>query len=92
MVIRGLVQGVGFRESIRAVAERLGLAGWVRNLSDGAVEAELEGPADQVEQAIAWCRSGPPAARVSRVERRPVEPIGETVFRIRGTPHVRGSG
>lgn len=66
--IRGKVQGVFFRESARREAERLGLAGWVRNRSDGSVEALVEGPAERLAAFQAWCREGPPAARVDGVE------------------------
>lgn len=64
----GRVQGVCFRAETCAMAVRLGVAGWVKNLQDGRVEATFEGPRDKVEEAIAWCRHGPPAASVSRVE------------------------
>ena len=66
--IHGRVQGVWFRESMRLEAERLNVAGWVRNTPDGAVEAVIQGPAGAVEALIEWARSGPPLARVDRVE------------------------
>ncbi|HEY9146010.1 MAG TPA: acylphosphatase [Thiobacillus sp.] len=66
--IHGRVQGVWFRESMRVEAERLNVAGWVRNTADGAVEAVIQGPAEAVETLIEWARSGPPLARVDRVE------------------------
>jgi acylphosphatase len=66
--IHGRVQGVWFRESMRLEAERLNVAGWVRNTADGAVEAVIQGPAEAVETLIEWARSGPPLARVDRVE------------------------
>jgi len=66
--IHGRVQGVWFRESMRNEAERLNVTGWVRNTPDGAVEAVIQGPADAVEAMIEWARSGPPLARVDRVE------------------------
>lgn len=62
--ITGRVQGVFFRQSTRDTACRLGLNGWVRNCPDGSVEALFEGDAAAVQQAIEWCRQGPPAARV----------------------------
>ena len=68
LVISGRVQGVYYRESMRMEAERLGVAGWVRNRRDGAVEALLQGEADAVEALIRWARVGPPAARVTGVE------------------------
>jgi len=65
--IEGKVQGVWFRASAQREARALGLAGWVRNTSDGAVEAVAEGPRPQVEQFVAWCRQGPAGARVDDV-------------------------
>ncbi|MEW6120497.1 MAG: acylphosphatase [Pseudomonadota bacterium] len=66
--IRGRVQGVWFRESMRREAQRLGVAGWVRNLPDGSVEAIVQGENLSVEMLIAWSNSGPPLARVEHVE------------------------
>lgn len=66
--IHGRVQGVWFRESMRAEAERLGVAGWVRNTTDGAVEAVIQGPAAAVEALLEWAHAGPPLARVDRIE------------------------
>ena len=77
VVIRGRVQGVWYRGSMENEAERLGVAGWVRNRPDGAVEAEVEGEREAVEALIAWARHGPPAARVTDVEVRWTEPRGE---------------
>lgn len=66
--VRGRVQGVCFRAETCDMAGALGVTGWVRNLHDGRVEAVFEGPRDKVEQAVAWCRHGPPAARVSGLD------------------------
>ncbi len=66
--IRGRVQGVGYREAMRAAAVRLGCAGWVRNRSDGSVEAIVQGEADAVDALLAWARRGPPAARVDSID------------------------
>ena len=66
--ISGRVQGVFYRASARDEAARLGLKGWVRNLPNGDVEAEVEGPDTTVERFLDWCRQGPPAARVEDVE------------------------
>ncbi|MDI3515491.1 MAG: acylphosphatase [Gammaproteobacteria bacterium] len=66
--IHGRVQGVWYRASAQAEASRLGLAGWVRNRSDGSVEAVAVGPHLQVEAFIAWAHQGPPKAQVLRVE------------------------
>jgi acylphosphatase len=68
VVIRGWVQGVGFRASCARQAIGLGLTGWVRNQWDGSVEALFEGPAEAVDRMVAWCRRGPAAAEVERVE------------------------
>ncbi len=68
LVIRGRVQGVGFRYAAVEAAEREGVAGWVRNLRDGGVEALVQGDEAAVERMIAWCRHGPRGARVSDVE------------------------
>jgi acylphosphatase len=66
--IHGRVQGVFYRGWSVAAARALGLRGWVRNRSDGSVELLVQGEAEQVETMIAHCRTGPPAARVERVE------------------------
>lgn len=63
----GRVQGVAFRESMRAEALRLGVHGWVRNCRDGTVEAVVQGPCAAVETIVAWARQGPPAARVTQL-------------------------
>jgi acylphosphatase len=68
LVVHGRVQGVGFRESLRVEAQRLGVTGWVRNRSDGTVEAMLHGDPDDVARLSAWAQRGPPAARVTNVE------------------------
>lgn len=75
LVIQGRVQGVFFRESLRQEAERLGIAGWVRNRADGDVEALIQGDAAAVEALAAWAHRGPPAARVDRVDIRLDEPV-----------------
>jgi acylphosphatase len=68
LVITGLVQGVAFRQSALFEAQRLGLDGWVRNLSDGRVEAEAEGAREKVEVFARWCEHGPTGARVEWVD------------------------
>ncbi len=82
VVVEGRVQGVWFRESTRRTAEELGVAGWVRNLPDGGVEAVFEGPAEQVAQAVAWARSGPPSAVVTSLVETVEEPEGLRGFAI----------
>ena len=66
--IHGRVQGVWFRESMRMEAERLNVAGWVRNSPDGSVEAVIQGPDEAIDSLIAWARRGPPMARVERID------------------------
>ena len=68
--IRGRVQGVGYRESMRQEAARLGVTGWVRNRFDGSVEAVVHGTAEQVTAITRWVHAGPPSAMVLRVEER----------------------
>lgn len=68
LLIRGRVQGVGYRASAADAARRLGLLGWVRNLRGGEVELVAEGDPAVLEKLIEWCRRGPPASRVDSVE------------------------
>lgn len=68
VLVRGRVQGVGFRESTRRRADELGLTGWVRNLRDGRVEALLEGERDAVERGLEFVRHGPRFAEVEQVD------------------------
>ena len=82
VVIKGRVQGVGFRWSCRRMAEAAGLAGWCRNLPDGRVEACFEGDLAAVETALAWCREGPSSAIVTSVDVTPETPQGERGFRL----------
>ncbi|WP_210481448.1 acylphosphatase [Naasia sp. SYSU D00948] len=79
-LVSGRVQGVGFRYSCIEEARRIGVAGWVRNLADGRVEAHLEGEAAAVDALVSWLHEGPPFARVDSVEVRDTEPIGATSF------------
>ena len=67
LIISGRVQGVGYRDSMRAQALRLGLSGWVRNRSDGSVEAMIQGPSEAQQAMLEWVRRGPPLARVENV-------------------------
>ncbi len=67
LVIRGVVQGVGFRYSMAAQARLLGVTGWVRNRRDGSVEAMIAGDAAQVAEMLAWSRIGPAGAAVDEV-------------------------
>jgi acylphosphatase len=83
IAVDGRVQGVYFRESTRREANRLGLAGWVRNLDDGRVEAVFEGDSAAVTQAVAWARRGPERALVTSVEVLAEEPEGLLGFAVR---------
>lgn len=85
LVIRGRVQGVGFRESMRTEAEALGAAGWVRNRPDGTVEAHVEGEAHAVEALVRWAHRGPGAARVTAVELAEAAVAGHERFTTRPT-------
>lgn len=81
--VSGTVQGVGYRANVRSRAERAGLAGWVRNLPDGRVEAEVEGAEAAVENLLTWMREGPRGARVTGLERDEIDPLRETSFEVR---------
>jgi len=74
--VSGRVQGVFYRQSTAGEAARLGLAGTVRNLPDGLVEVVAEGQRAAVESLVAWCRRGPPSARVDHVEASWEAPAG----------------
>ncbi len=67
LLVSGIVQGVAFRAYTVDEARRLGVAGWVRNLADGRVEAVAEGERRALEALVAFCRRGPPAAQVDDV-------------------------
>ncbi len=83
-IVRGRVQGVGFRAATEDYATGLHLVGWVRNLPDGTVELEAEGPSDRIDELIAWLHQGPRAARVTAVDVSPQAVRGdETSFRFR---------
>ncbi len=66
--VSGKVQGVFFRDATREKAEQLGLAGWVRNLPDGRVEALFDGPSETVREMVRWCEEGPSHAEVEDVD------------------------
>jgi DNA ligase D-like protein (predicted 3'-phosphoesterase) len=83
-VVRGQVQGVGFRDAVLSRARDLGALGWVRNGEDGRVLAHVEGSEAAVEALIAFIGEGPPAARVERVETEPARVEGHEQFAVRG--------
>jgi acylphosphatase len=80
--VSGRVQGVFFRQTAARLAVTSGLAGWVRNLSDGRVEAVFEGDETKVSTMVDWCRQGPDFARVARCEVSWEPPVGERGFAI----------
>lgn len=81
--VRGEVQGVGFRWAAREEAVRLGLVGTVRNLRDGAVEAQAQGEPDAVDEFAAWLARGPRWARVSEVTAEEVPALAAGSFEVR---------
>jgi len=84
-VVRGRVQGVGFRWFVEREAHILQIAGWVRNNSDGTVEVLAQGTRDQLLGLRARLREGPRAARVDDVDELPAQPVkGLSSFRIEG--------
>lgn len=85
-MVRGVVQGVGYRDATTRKAHELGLMGWVRNAEDGAVQVHAEGPATAIEQLIAFLGVGPRAAKVLDLAVDPVKPEGHEQFAIRGVP------
>ncbi|WP_460705089.1 acylphosphatase [Myceligenerans halotolerans] len=82
VTVHGRVQGVGFRAAVVRAARRLPVAGSVRNLPDGSVEAEVEGESDAVDALVAVLREGPTAAVVTAVDISDVPPRGEAGFRV----------
>ncbi|MEL6344200.1 MAG: acylphosphatase [Myxococcota bacterium] len=76
LVIHGRVHGVFFRASTQKRAEGLGLAGWVRNRSDGTVELVAEGEPAALDALVDWCAVGPPMAQVEHVEQTRDEAVG----------------
>jgi acylphosphatase len=78
------VQGVFFRATTEDLAARLGLTGWVRNRSDGRVEAEFQGSGSAVDEAVEFCRSGPRQADVNDVDVEHIDEVeGEQGFQVR---------
>jgi len=68
MIIHGIVQGVFFRANAKKAAERLGLKGYARNMANGSVEVVAEGPELKIKEFIEYCKKGPRAARVDKVD------------------------
>src|SRR5205823_7036786 len=83
VVVRGRVQGVFFRDSVRRLAESRRVAGWARNEFDGSVEVWVEGPPGAVEAVVEFCREGPRRAVVEAVEVEDVAPVRLEGFEVR---------
>ena len=84
LFISGRVQMVGFRYSTRRKAQQLNITGWVKNLTDGQVEAVFEGENQAVHSLMEWCKEGPLLANVQKVEIKEEKYTGEfTTFDIR---------
>jgi acylphosphatase len=80
----GMVQGVFFRANTADTARHLGITGWVRNVPDGTVEVVAEGEKEALERLLEWCKKGPSAAEVSKLDFEWLESTGEfSGFRIR---------
>lgn len=90
-LISGRVQGVSFRYFTYHEALKHGLSGWVRNTSDGTVEAVFQGERSAIEEVLEWCKMGPPAASVDQVEVQ-WEDASEVLdgFKVRPTASARG--
>jgi acylphosphatase len=82
VIVRGRVQGVFFRDSVRRLAVQRGIAGSVRNRPDGTVEAVFEGEPEGVERLVEFCRKGPRGASVESVEVADEAPRGEAGFTV----------
>ncbi len=83
VVVSGRVQGVFFRSTCRDRARRLGVAGWVRNTTDGMVEVWAEGAPAQVDELVRWCRDGPGHAEVDGLDVHDESPTGAVAFHVR---------
>ena len=83
VVVRGDVQGVGYRYTLRMIAADAGASGWVRNRRDGTVEAELEGTPAQVDEVLAWMAEGPPGSRVDDARVTDAVATGTSGFEVR---------
>ena len=82
VIISGFVQGIGFRQLIKSNANKLNIKGWVRNLSDGRVEAILQGRAEDIDKMILLCRKGPFLAEVKDIKIEEVPDVKFDSFEI----------
>ncbi|AXE40219.1 acylphosphatase [Acidipropionibacterium virtanenii] len=83
-VVKGIVQGVGFRYFTQAKAQQLGVSGTVANRYDGSVECELEGPAHAVNAMVEWLHDGPSSATVTGLHTNERDVVGLSGFEITG--------
>lgn len=84
VLLEGRVQGVSMRYYTQRKATELGLTGFVRNLSDGRLEAIFEGPKDKAEEMLRWCETGSPAARIDSIALRYEDLVGQfSTFEVR---------
>jgi acylphosphatase len=81
--VQGDVQGKGFKEAIKSKADEQGVVGWVRDLSDGRIEAVIEGPRDEVYRVVGLCRAGPNGAKVDGVQVDREPPKNERTFKLK---------
>ena len=84
-MVAGDVQGVGYRYTMRMIADEVGVSGWVRNRRDGSVEAEVEGTDEQVDEVLAWMAEGPPGSRPSTASVDEIPTTGGHGFGVRAT-------
>jgi len=82
VIVRGGVQGVGYRWTARLTAGEVGVSGWIRNRADGSVEAEVEGDPARVDEMLAWMAEGPPGASVDGAEVTELPPAGGSTFDV----------
>jgi len=81
--VSGNVQGLGFSEAIKAKADEQGVTGWVKDTSDGRIEAVIEGPRDEVYRVVGLCRAGPNGARVEGVQVDREPPKNDKTFKLK---------
>lgn len=82
LLLTGLVQGVFFRVNAQDQAKKLGLTGYVKNLSNGQVEAVFEGPEDKIDDIIYWIKQGPASSRIDQLDIIQEKPANLTSFEI----------
>lgn len=85
VLVRGEVQGVGYRYTAKMTADEAGVTGWVRNRRDGSVEAEVQGSAAAVDEMLAWMAQGPPGGRVDAAQVDDRDAVDESGFQVRAT-------